>query len=322
MNPSDPTPFTVGGLPRQPAAPSPSPPSSSLLSSPPQLPRAFWPAAWHRLLRNRLATASLVILALTALFCIAGPWLSPYTYERTDLDLGPTAPSAAHWLGTDVLGRDLLVRLLYGGRISLLVGFCATAVSLLVGFTYGALSGYTGGRVDTLMMRAVDTLYSLPFSMLVIVLLVVFGNNFVLLFVAIGLVEWLTMARIVRGQVLSLRELPFIKAGKVLGYSTARIITRHVLPNVIGPVVVYTTLTVPQVILLESFLSFLGLGVQKPMSSWGGLIHDGAASMESYPWLLITPGLCLSLTLFALNFVGDGLRDALDPRFIARRTSR
>ena len=266
--------------------------------------------------------AGIIVLVTTAICCIVGPWLSPYTYAQINLDLGPAPPSRANWFGTDVLGRDLLTRMLYGGRISLLVGLCATAVSLLVGFTYGAISGYTGGRVDTIMMRAVDTLYALPFSMLVIVLLVVFGNNFVLLFVAIGLVEWLTMARIVRGQVLSLREQAFIKAGRVLGYTTTRIIARHVLPNVMGPVVVYTTLTVPQVILLESFLSFLGLGVQKPMSSWGGLIHDGAVSMESFPWLLIAPGLLLSITLFALNFVGDGLRDALDPRFVAKRTSR
>lgn len=264
----------------------------------------------------------LAILAAVTLLCVAGPWLSPYGYERQDLELGPSPPGTAHWLGTDVLGRDLLTRLLYGGRVSLLIGLSATAVSLVVGLTYGAISGYRAGRIDAVMMRAVDALYALPFSVLVIVLMVVFGRNVFLLFIAIGLVEWLSMARIVRGQVLSLRELAFVKAARTLGYSTTRIIVRHILPNVAGPVVVYTTLTVPQVILLESFLSFLGLGVQPPMSSWGILIRGGAEVMESYPWLMIAPGAMLSLTLFALNFVGDGLRDALDPRFSSHHPPR
>ncbi|MCE9614908.1 MAG: ABC transporter permease [Lentisphaerae bacterium] len=282
----------------------------------------FWSSSWQRLRHHRLAMVGLLLLAFVSLACIGGPWLSPYGYEEQQLELGPTSTSAAHWLGTDVLGRDQLTRLLYGGRVSLLVGLCATAVSLAIGLTYGLIAGYRGGRVDAVMMRVVDALYALPFSVLAIVLMVVFGRNFLLLFVAIGLVEWLTMARIVRGQVLSLREQAFVKAGRVLGYSPARIMSRHILPNIMGPVVVYTTLTVPQVILLESFLSFLGLGVQPPTSSWGLLIRNGAEVMESYPWLLLWPGLALSITLFALNFVGDGLRDALDPRFIARSGSK
>lgn len=285
------------------------------------VPPTFWNAAWRRLCSNRAAVIGLITLALLTALCVVGPWLSPYGYEQQNLELGAAPPSPDHWLGTDVHGRDLLARLLYGGRVSLLVGLCATAVALVIGVAYGAISGYVGGRVDAVMMRGVDTLYALPFSVLVIVLMVVFGRDIIMLFVAIGLVEWLTMARIVRGQVLSIKEQPYVKAARILGYSPARIIARHIVPNVIGPVVVYTTLTVPQVILLESFLSFLGLGVQPPMSSWGILIRGGAEVMESYPWLLIAPAVSLSLALFALNFVGDGLRDALDPRFISRRSA-
>ena len=295
-------------------------PLDAVSDSTPDQPERFWSATWRRLMRNRLAMLGLALLATVALLCLLGPAFTKYGYEQINLDLGPSPPSTAHWLGTDQLGRDLFTRLLSGGRISLLVGLCGAAVSLIVGLTYGATSGYLAGRVDTVMMRIVDTIYALPFSVLVIVLMVVFERNIILIFVAIGLVEWLTMARIVRAQVLSLREQSFIKAAKVLGYSPARIIARHVLPNVIGPVVVYTTLTVPQIILLESFLSFLGLGVRPPMSSWGSLLHDGAGPMQSYPWMLIAPAVCLSLTLFALNVVGDGLRDALDPRFTPRTT--
>jgi oligopeptide transport system permease protein len=302
----------------QPAPPPPAPPPHASASDAPPPAPPFWVAAWHRLRANPLAIGGLATLALLSLLCIAGPWLSPYGYETQQLEQLYAAPSAAHWLGTDELGRDLLTRLLYGGRVSLLVGLCATAVALVIGLTYGAISGYAGGRVDTALMRVVDTLYALPFSVLVVVLMVVFGSNIILLFVAIGLVEWLTMARIVRAQVLSIKEQPYVKAARVMGFSPLRIVARHIVPNVIGPVVVYTTLTVPQVILLESFLSFLGLGVQSPKSSWGILIRNGAQVMESYPWLLIAPALCLSLTLFALNFLGDGLRDALDPRFVER----
>jgi oligopeptide transport system permease protein len=228
--------------------------------------------------------------------------------------LGATPPSAEHWLGTDTLGRDLLVRILYGGQISISVGLCATAVALTIGVLYGTISGFLGGKVDAFMMRIVDIIFALPFTVFVILLMVFFGRKFVLLFAAIGAVQWLTMARIVRGQVQSLRHQEFIEAAEALGLSKLRIIFRHMIPNALGPIIVYATLTVPSVMLLEAFLSFLGLGVQPPMSSWGVLIKEGADSMEEFPWLLIYPGLFLAVTLFSLNFLGDGLRDALDPR--------
>ncbi len=275
---------------------------------------SFWGDAWYRLRKNRLALAGACVLVLVTLTAVAGPWYSPYTYEQQDIDLGAAAPSWAHWCGTDELGRDVLVRTLHGGRISLLAGLAATGVSLLIGVLYGATAGFLGGRVDTLMMRTVDILYALPFTILTILLMAFFGRNFLLLFLAIGAVQWLTMARIVRSQVLSLREKEFIEAAFVMGFPKHRIILGHLVPNALGPILVYATLTIPNVMLLEAFLSFLGLGVQPPMSSWGLLIQDGAGKMEEYPWLLLFPGLALSATLFALNFLGDGLRDALDPR--------
>ena len=248
------------------------------------------------------------------MLCIAGPWFLRMSYQEQNLDLGASAPSAAHWLGTDTLGRDLFVRLLYGGRISLGVGLCATFVALTIGVIYGAIAGYLGGKIDATMMRLVDIIYALPFTIFVILLMVFFGRNIILLFVAIGAVEWLTMARIVRSQIMALKKMEFIEAARSLGLSNTRIIFRHLLPNALGPIIVYTTLTIPAVMLLEAFLSFLGLGVQPPMSSWGTLIKDGAEKMEEFPWLLIFPGSIFSLTLFSLNFLGDGLRDALDVR--------
>ena len=270
--------------------------------------------AWRRLRRNRLAVFGAVALAVVALACVVGPWLSPYGYEDQDLSRIYQAPGAHHWLGTDELGRDLLVRMLYGGRVSLAIGLSATLVALTIGVTYGAVAGFVGGKRDAAMMRVVDILYSLPFTIFVILLMTFFGRNIYLLFVAIGAVEWLTMARIVRAQVMALKRMEFIEAAHALGFGRRRILFRHILPNVLGPIVVYTTLTIPSVMLLEAFLSFLGLGVQPPMSSWGVLIKDGAAAMEEYPWLLVFPGVLLSVTLFALNFLGDGLRDALDVR--------
>ena len=270
--------------------------------------------AWHRLRKNRLAVAGGVVLLALAAASVLGPWLSPYTYHQINLDRAFTPPSAAHWLGTDQLGHDLLVRVLYGGRISLGVGLCATFVALTIGVVYGAVAGYAGGRVDGFMMRIVDIIYALPFTIFVILLMVFFGRNIVLLFVAIGAVEWLTMARIVRSQVMALKKMEYIEAARALGLSNRRIIFRHMLPNALGPIIVYTTLTIPSVMLLEAFLSFLGLGVQPPMSSWGTLIKDGAEKMEEYWWLLVFPGGIFSLTLFSLNFLGDGLRDALDVR--------
>jgi oligopeptide transport system permease protein len=270
--------------------------------------------AWRRLRKNRMAVAGAIILCFVVALSVVAPWFSPYSFEDQDTALGASSPSGAHWLGTDPLGRDLLTRILYGGRVSLLVGVAATSVSLLIGVLYGAIAGFAGGRLDSFMMRVVDVLYALPFTIFVIILMVFFGRNFILLFLAIGAVEWLTMARIVRSQVLSIREKEYIEAARVLGYSTSRIILRHVLPNTLGPVIVYVTLTIPQVMLVEAFLSFLGLGVQPPMSSWGILIREGVETMEEFPWLLLFPSIALSLTLFSLNFLGDGLRDALDPR--------
>ena len=270
--------------------------------------------AWRRLRRNPVALSGLTLLALFVLAALLTPWIAPYAYDAQDLELGATPPSAAHWLGTDIFGRDLLTQILYGGRVSLAVGFVATAVALLIGVTWGAVAGYAGGRIDAVMMRLVDILYALPFMIFIVLLMVVFGRNVLLLFVAIGAVEWLTMARIMRGQVQSLRQQEFVEAAVSIGLPTATIIRRHIVPNAIGPIIVYTTLTIPQVMLLEAFLSFLGLGIQPPQTSWGLLISYGAETMEEYPWLLIFPGAALTLTLFSLNFLGDGLRDALDVR--------
>ena len=275
---------------------------------------SLWRDAWHRLRRNRLAVVGMVIVTGMVVVALATPWVAPYSNEAQDLNLGPVPPSWDHWFGTDVHGRDLFTRVMYGGRISLLVGLCATLVSLIFGVTYGAVAGYFGGRIDAFMMRFVDILYTLPFVMFVIILTVFFGRHLILLFLAIGAVEWLTMARIVRSQVLSLREKEFIEAAVAMGASRRRIVFKHLIPNALGPIIVYTSLTVPQVMLLEAFISFLGLGVQPPMSSWGILINEGAKQMEEYWWMLIFPSIALSLTLFSMNFIGDGLRDALDPR--------
>jgi len=270
--------------------------------------------AWRRLRKNKLAVFGGVTLLVLALLCVVGPLFLSTSYQDQDLELGAVGPCAEHWLGTDTLGRDLFARMLYGGRISLGVGLSATLVALTIGVLYGAIAGYVGGKTDAVMMRFVDILYALPFTIFVILLMVIFGRNIILLFVAIGAVEWLTMARIVRGQVMALKKLEFIEAARALGYGNRRIIFRHMLPNIVGPIIVYTTLTIPAVMLLEAFLSFLGLGVQPPMSSWGTLIKDGAEKMEEYWWLLVFPCSVFSLTLFSLNFLGDGLRDAFDVR--------
>jgi oligopeptide transport system permease protein len=286
--------------------------------------RSLWVDARRRLLRNRAAMASLIILALVALLALLAPLLSPFAYDEVNYDIIACAPNwwpveavcraPGHIFGTDSVGRDLFVRVLFGARVSLAVGLVATLVSLLIGVLYGAVAGYLGGRTDALMMRIVDILYSLPFVFFVIILMVLFDRNFILLFVAIGAVEWLTMARIVRGQTLSIKQKEFIEAARAGGVSPFGIITRHVIPNVVGPVMVYVTLTVPGVILTESFLSFLGLGIQEPLTSWGVLISDGADQMETAPWMLLFPALLMAVTLFCFNFIGDGLRDALDPK--------
>ncbi len=274
---------------------------------------SLWQDSWRRLRKNHLAVSGGAILLVTGFICLLGIWVGQ-PHDAQNLDLGATAPSAEHWLGTDMLGRDLLSRVLFGGRISLMVGLAATFVSLVIGVIYGTLSGYIGGKVDAVMMRIVDILYTIPFIIFVILLMVFFGRNLFLIFAAIGAVEWLTMARIVRGQVLSVKNEEFIEAARALGLSQARIIFRHMIPNVIGPVIVYATLTVPAVMLLEAVLSFLGLGVQAPATSWGALIKEGADAMEEYPWMLLFPGGTLAISLFCLNFLGDGLRDALDVR--------
>ena len=275
---------------------------------------SLWADSWARLRANRLAAACLFIFGFICLFCILGPWLSPHDGRTQDLLAGATPPSWVHPFGTDSLGRDLMVRTMEGGRISLLVGVLATAVSLLIGIIYGAVAGYLGGRVDAAMMRFVDVLYALPFTIFVILLMVAFGRSLWLIFIAIGCVEWLTTARIVRSGVISMKKQEFVEAAIALGLDHRRIIFRHLIPNVLGPVIVVATLTVPAVMLLEAFLSFLGLGVQPPNASWGVLINEGQQDMEIFPWLLLFPALFFSLTLFSLNFLGDGLRDALDPK--------
>ena len=274
---------------------------------------SLWKDAARRFLKNRMAVFGLSFVLLLAILALAAP-LFVQNYATQNLAYGAKAPSGAHWLGTDVLGRDLLSRVLYGSRVSLAVGICATLVSLTIGVFYGATSGYFGGKTDVVMMRIVDILYALPFTVFVILLMVIFGRNIILLFMAIGAVEWLTVARIVRGQVLSLRRQEFIEAAVALGLRKRAIILRHLVPNVLGITIIYATLTVPSVMLLEAALSFLGFGVQPPMSSLGVLIDEGAKNIEEFPWLLVFPGVVFSLTLFSLNFFGDGLRDALDPK--------
>ncbi len=275
---------------------------------------SLWHDAWLRLRKNKLALFGGGVLLFMLVVALLTPWIAPYSYEAQNLDLGASPPSSQHWLGTDIFGRDVLTQIMYGGRISLAVGFIATAVALLIGVTWGAIAGYAGGRLDAVMMRLVDILYALPFMIFIVLLMVVFGRNILLLFLAIGAVEWLTMARIMRSQVQSLRQQEFVEAAVSVGLSPAAIIRKHIVPNALGPIIVYTTLTIPSVMLLEAFLSFLGLGIQPPATSWGLLISYGAETMEEYPWLLIFPGCALTLTLFSLNFLGDGLRDALDVR--------
>jgi oligopeptide transport system permease protein len=288
--------------------------------------RSLWVDARRRLLRNKAAVVSMIVLATVAAMALLVPLVWPYAYDYTDFDHISCAPAWwpdtfvpcyagwLHFFGTDSVGRDLFVRTLYGARVSLAVGLVATFVSLMIGVTYGAIAGYVGGIVDAMMMRFVDVLYSLPFIFFVIILMVVFHRNFFLLFLAIGAVEWLTMARIVRGQTLSIKQMEFIEAAKAGGVGTGGIIFRHIIPNVMGPVIVYVTLTIPAVILAESFLSFLGLGIQEPLTSWGVLISDGKDQMETALWMLIFPAGLMAITLFCFNFIGDGLRDALDPK--------
>jgi len=304
------------GISLYPPTPAPAP-ASAMVPSEDAMEEAgvsLWQDAFRRLFKNRLAMGGFFFLVFLTLVCILTPWIAPYSFDQQNLQYTLQPPSWTHWMGTDVLGRDLFTRVLYGGRISMLVGILASIVSVIVGVVYGSVSGFIGGRTDNLMMRFVDILYALPFIFLVIILMVYFGRNIFLLFIALGLTQWLTMARIVRGQVISLKHKEFVQAAESMGVPAHSIIFRHLIPNSLGPVIVYLTLTVPSVILDEAFLSFLGLGVQAPMASWGTLISNGVEAMEVAPWLLIFPATLLSLSLFSLNFLGDGLRDALDPK--------
>ncbi|MFN3511489.1 MAG: ABC transporter permease [Phenylobacterium sp.] len=277
--------------------------------------RSLWDDARRRLFRNGAAVTGMVVLALLVLVALIGPSLVPFGYDQINKgDVWAPPLTGGHLLGTDSLGRDLLARLLMGLRVSLAIGLVATVVSLIIGIAWGAVAGYVGGAVDEAMMRFVDVLYSLPFIFFVILLMVTFGSNIILIFLAIGAVEWLTMSRIVRGQTLALKHKEFVEAARAAGLTQGAIIARHIVPNLLGPVVVYVTLTIPAVILAESFLSFLGLGVQPPMASLGTLIAGGAQDMELAPWLLIFPSITMVVTLMCFNFIGDGLRDAIDPK--------
>ena len=277
--------------------------------------RSLWDDAQRRLLRNKAAVGGMIVLGLLVLAAIIGPFFTPYAYDQINKDHVWAPPlTQGHLLGADSLGRDLLARLLTGLRVSLAIGLVATSVSLIIGVVWGAVAGYLGGRIDEIMMRVVDVLYSLPFIFFVILLMVTFGSNIILIFVAIGAVEWLTMSRIVRGQTLSLKHKEFVEAARAAGLGDGGIIAKHIIPNLLGPVVVYVTLTIPAVILAESFLSFLGLGVQPPMASLGTLIANGAQDMELAWWLLVFPSLTMVVTLMSFNFIGDGLRDAIDPK--------
>lgn len=306
---------------------------------------SLWRDAWKRLLKNKLAVFGMIVLVLMIIAVTIGPaiikWTTGYTFDYIPSDVGSGElvksfpPSWEHPMGTDDAGRDLLARVLQGGRISLMVGIISTIVSLIVGVSYGATAGYLGGRIDNFMMRVVDIIYSIPYILIVIVLMSAFGgenapgwiksltaifgggqglSQIFLLFFALGLISWLTMARVVRGQILSLKNQEFVMAARATGVSTPAIIFRHLVPNALGPVIVYATLTIPTVMLAEAFLSFLGIGVQAPYASWGSLASEGIKNISVFPWQLIFPGVTMALTLFSLNFLGDGLRDALDPQ--------
>lgn len=278
--------------------------------------RSLWSDARRRFVRNKAAVFSLCLLSLIALACVVGPWLLPHAFDSADWDAMSMPPSLknAHYWGTDEAGRDLLVRSLIGGRISLTVGLLATLASVTLGIVWGATAGFIGGRVDAVMMRIVDMMYAIPYLLIAILLVTILGREFYLVVLTITVFSWMDMARVVRGQTLSLRSMEYVEAARAMGVSTRRIIFAHIVPNLLGVVVIYTTVTVPGVILTESVLSFLGLGIQEPMTSWGVLIEDGAAVMEVSPWILLFPAAMLSASLYCFNFIGDGLRDALDPK--------
>ncbi len=282
------------------------------------MPEPVLPRLCAALRRHRAASVAAAVLLLVVVAALLVPWLGPHGFDQPHWDRILAPPSATHWFGTDAIGRDLFVRTLMAGQVSLAVAALASTVALLIGVGWGLLAGYVGGRLDAWMMRTVDVLYALPFMFIAILLMVIFGRELWLIFIAIGGYVWLDMARIVRGQTLALKQREFVEAARAIGVPGPAIVLRHILPNLLGVVVVYATLTVPKVILVESFLSFLGLGVQEPYTSWGALVADGAQDMEQAPWTLVFPAALLAITLLALNFLGDGLRDALDPRSTRR----
>jgi len=271
-------------------------------------------AVWDALTGDPLARICSLLLATIVLLALLGPAISGWNPDQIDWDALEAPPSASHWFGTDMIGRDLFARCMQGARVSLSIALVATAVSVFIGVPWGALAGYLGGRADQVMMRIVDVLYALPFVLVVILLVVVFGRNPYLLFLGLGAVFWLDLARIVRGQTLRVRAETFVAAARAMGATTPAIVFRHIVPNIAGPALVYVTLTVPGVILAEGFISFLGLGVQEPDTSWGVLIADGTQTMESAPWALVFPALLLAITVWCTNMLGDRLRDRLDPR--------
>lgn len=274
----------------------------------------YWQDAWQRLKKNKLAMAGLYTLALIVAIAVIGPWLSPFSYSDQDLSQTNQPPSAGHWFGTDNLGRDLFTRVLYGARVSLAIGLAASMINLTIGVVYGGLAGVLGGRTDRIMMNIVDILYGIPLLLYVILLMVVLKPGLTNIFIALGIAYWLGMARIVRGQILSLKEQEYILAARTLGAGTWRILLRHLIPNSLGPIIITMTLAIPEAIFAEAFLSFIGLGVAAPMASWGVLASEGVTSLRSYPFQLFFPAMAISLTMLAFNFLGDGLRDALDPR--------
>jgi oligopeptide transport system permease protein len=281
--------------------------------------QSLWADAWRRLKKNRMAVACGALFVAVCVFCVAGPWLADALADLDGVTQDPrvklSAPTWRHWMGTDALGRDMLVRTMIGGRIAIFVGLTATAVALVIGVTWGATAAFAGGKVDEAMMRFVDIMYAFPTVVFVIVIQAVLDTKSILvLFALIGAISWLTMARIVRGQALSLRHREFVEAARALGASTPAILFRHIIPNTLGPVIVYATLSIPSVMLSEAFLSFIGVGVQAPLASWGTLVTEGVSQILAYPWLLLGPGIVMAVTIFSLNFLGDGLRDALDPQ--------
>lgn len=274
----------------------------------------YWQDVWRRLKENKLAMIGLTFVILITIIAIIGPLLSKYNYYSQDLEIANQPPSSAHWFGTDKFGRDIFVRILYGARISLAVGYAASILNIVIGILYGGIAGYFGGKIDNFMMRIVDILYSIPMMIYVILLMVIFGAGLKSIIIALSIAYWLTMARIVRGQIMSLKQQEFVLAAKTLGASSMRILLRHLIPNCMGPIIVTLTLSVPEAIFTESFLSFIGLGVSAPQASWGTLASEALEGFQLYPTQLFFPALAICLTILAFNLLGDGLRDALDPK--------